>query len=698
MLQQVSLTRNVATDSFKNAKTAVKKSSSVSMPNLLSNANYNAEKLLGAYQAYNGIKFASSISFGSSFADAFDELSKSMVTCEDEEHKKKGEVVGSRVDVSKLTTKFIDDLPRYDDAIKTTIPVEVKKEGDEIVSIKDARTQIKKGSGNKMKFEMTVRPPRRPNEKPSVVDDVEQNIEIQIVPYRIVLDENNQRHMVGTEETAYILNTKGKLMAVIEDGQNVLLTNTGKLHKKNPNNNSLSVDATQKGNVYHPFAINNIPEVRLKAGGSLGEGTEIVIGLEEGRFIPEIIESIEDFQRKIENGEIVLDTFIPAKDVKNIQIGMLAGGFGSRAEYANASSSKIMHGKKDGSNLTKGCFRTATGLTPMETSFISLHKAGYLDCSKGNFGIGKNVKFYINDSGKNGGNGSFSVDLYNTMQREGRKSLLILPNDAMSRIPIALEKINQKINSGEAAMVMVAKEVESKDAHSLGIMKIFDNGEIDDFDEKPPVIQPGYEDKNGKCFANTFQFAVSKEAFDVLNMLEPVFAQKDATDIVAGKKNKESRDWSKTYTQVLLAITKYDNAIAMNKRIKKKTGIDIPLSQLETAKAMLGNQKIYAIKSDEPWADCGTLNALYDTTMKIANGEFPLEDFERAHVLNSVNTQTGLVASTPEQKAQIEAKYDIDGQVMVVPKAKPADIDVIERNENAITRYTSVHPNKSIFK
>ena len=368
---------------------------------------------------------------------------------------------------------------------------------------------------------------------------------------------------------------------------------------------------------------------------------------------------------------------------------MLAGGFGSRAEYANASSSKIMHGKKDGSNLTKGCFRTATGLTPMETSFISLHKAGYLDCSKGNFGIGKNVKFYINDSGKNGGNGSFSVDLYNTMQRDGRKSLLILPNDAMSRIPVALSKINDKINSGEAAMVMVAKQVESEDAHSLGIMKILDNGEIDDFDEKPPVFQPGYVDENGKCFANTFQFAVSKEAFDVLNMLEPVFAKKDKEDEALGKKNKESRDWSKTYTQVLLAITKYDNAIAMNKRIKKKTGIDIPLSQLEVAKAMLGKQKIYAIKSDEPWADCGTLNALYDTTMKIASGEFALEDFERAHVLNSVNTQTGLVASTPEQKAQIEAKYDIDGQVMVVPKAKPADVDVIERNGSAITRYTS---------
>ena len=34
---------------------------------------------------------------------------------------------------------------------------------------------------------------------------------------------------------------------------------------------------------------------------SIGEGTEIIIGMEEGRFVPETIKSIEDFIAKIDN-------------------------------------------------------------------------------------------------------------------------------------------------------------------------------------------------------------------------------------------------------------------------------------------------------------------------------------------------------------------------------------------------------------
>ena len=74
---------------------------------------------------------------------------------------------------------------------------------------------------------------------------------------------------------------------------------------------------------------------------------------------------------------------------------MLAGGFGSRAEYTNASSSAIFHDVEGGAQSTKGVFRTATGLTPMETTFVSLHNAGLLDCSPKNLGIGKNIKFYL---------------------------------------------------------------------------------------------------------------------------------------------------------------------------------------------------------------------------------------------------------------------------------------------------------------
>ena len=449
-------------------------------------------------------------------------------------------------------------------------------------------------------------------------------------------------------------------MAVVEDGDNVLLTNAGQLTKKDSSNGALNVIAEQNKNVFKPFEVQNVPVVEEKSGGSQGGGTELVIGLEDGRFVPEIIDSIATFVEKVDNGEIVLDEFVPAEGAQNMQLSMLAGGFGSRAEYTNASSSKIMHGNPKGSNLTKGCFRTATGLTPMETTFVSLHKAGLLDCSKGNLGIGKNIKFYLNDSGVNGGNGGFTVDMYDTMEREGRDSLLILPNDAMSRIPKALSEMTNIMNTGNAAVVMVAKEVDKEDARgSLGIMKINDRGEIEAFAEKPKEFEEGYVDENDNCFANTFQFAVSKEAFKALSILEPY--------LPANNSGKEPRDWSKTFTPILMALTQNEDAEGAQKQIKESIKQDMPLEALSEAKEVLGNQKIYAVKSNEPWADCGTLNALYHTTMQIASGDFPLEDFERKHVLDSVNTQTGLVASSPEQKAEIEDKYDIEGQVMAVP-------------------------------
>lgn len=642
------------------------------------NASYGADKLAAAYRAYNKIPMASTVSFTGSLATAFEELNQSMVTCQDIEHGRKGEEVGSRADVSQLVSKFIDDLPRYDDAMKTTIQIAKDKDKG---TITDARTQVKKGHGDNMKFEMVVRTPRKENENPGWTEKIQQILKFELEPYSINLDSDNRRSIKGTPENAYVLNTKGKLMAVVEDGDNVLLTNAGKLNKKDSSSGYLNVTAEQDKNVFKPFEVHNVPVVEQKSGGSQGGGTELVIGLEDGRFVPEIIDSIATFVEKVDNGEIVLDEFKPAEGAQNMQLSMLAGGFGSRAEYTNASSSKIMHGNPQGSNLTKGCFRTATGLTPMETTFVSLHKAGLLDCSKGNLGIGKNIKFYLNDSGVNGGNGGFTVDMYDTMEREGRDSLLILPNDAMSRIPKALSEMTNIMNSGNAAVVMVAKEVDKEDARgSLGIMKINDKGEIEAFAEKPKEFEEGYVDENDNCFANTFQFAVSKEAFKALSILEPY--------LPANNSGKEPRDWSKTFTPILMALTQNEDAEGAQKQIKDSIKQDMPLEALSEAKEVLGNQKIYAVKSNEPWADCGTLNALYHTTMQIASGDFPLEDFERKHVLDSVNTQTGLVASSPEQKAEIEDKYDIEGQVMAVPKAKAVSNDIIDEYADAITRYS----------
>lgn len=641
-------------------------------------ANYGADKLAAAYRAYNNIPMASTVSFTGSLATAFEELNQSMVTCQDIEHGRKGEEVGSRADVSKLVSKFKDDLPKYDDAVKTTIQIAKDKDKG---TITDARTQVKKGHGDNMKFEMVVRTPRSADENPAWTEKIQQSLKFELEPYSIDLDSDNRRSIKGTPENAYVLNTKGKLMAVVEDGDNVLLTNAGQLTKKDSSNGALNVIAEQNKNVFKPFEVQNVPVVEEKSGGSQGGGTELVIGLEDGRFVPEIIDSIATFVEKVDNGEIVLDEFVPAEGAQNMQLSMLAGGFGSRAEYTNASSSKIMHGNPKGSNLTKGCFRTATGLTPMETTFVSLHKAGLLDCSKGNLGIGKNIKFYLNDSGVNGGNGGFTVDMYDTMEREGRDSLLILPNDAMSRIPKALSEMTNIMNTGNAAVVMVAKEVDKEDARgSLGIMKINDRGEIEAFAEKPKEFEEGYVDENDNCFANTFQFAVSKEAFKALSILEPY--------LPANNSGKEPRDWSKTFTPILMALTQNEDAEGAQKQIKESIKQDMPLEALSEAKEVLGNQKIYAVKSNEPWADCGTLNALYHTTMQIASGDFPLEDFERKHVLDSVNTQTGLVASSPEQKAEIEDKYDIEGQVMAVPKAKAVSNDIIDEYADAITRYS----------
>ena len=641
-------------------------------------ANYGADKLAAAYRAYNNIPMASTVSFTGSLATAFEELNQSMVTCQDIEHGRKGEEVGSRADVSKLVSKFKDDLPKYDDAVKTTIQI-AKDKGKGTIT--DARTQVKKGHGDNMKFEMVVRTPRSANENPGWTEKIQQSLKFELEPYSIDLDSDNRRSIKGTPENAYVLNTKGKLMAVVEDGDNVLLTNAGQLTKKDSSNGALNVIAEQNKNVFKPFEVQNVPVVEEKSGGSQGGGTELVIGLEDGRFVPEIIDSIATFVEKVDNGEIVLDEFVPAEGAQNMQLSMLAGGFGSRAEYTNASSSKIMHGNPKGSNLTKGCFRTATGLTPMETTFVSLHKAGLLDCSKGNLGIGKNIKFYLNDSGVNGGNGGFTVDMYDTMEREGRDSLLILPNDAMSRIPKALSEMTNIMNTGNAAVVMVAKQVDKEDARgSLGIMKINDKGEIEAFAEKPKEFEEGYVDENDNCFANTFQFAVSKEAFKALSILEPY--------LPANNLGKEPRDWSKTFTPILMALTQNEDAEGAQKQIKDSIKQDMPLEALSEAKEVLGNQKIYAVKSSEPWADCGTLNALYHTTMQIASGDFPLEDFERKHVLDSVNTQTGLVASSPEQKAEIEDKYDIEGQVMAVPKAKAVSNDIIDEYADAITRYS----------
>ena len=363
---------------------------------------------------------------------------------------------------------------------------------------------------------------------------------------------------------------------------------------------------------------------------------------------------------------------------------MLAGGFGSRAEYTNASSDGIFHGKdkgklEHGAQSTKGVFRTPTGLTPMETTFITLHNAGLLDCSKGVFGVGKNVKFYLNKSGVNKGNGGFTIDMYNKMKRAGRENLLILPNDPISRVTNAMVKAKELIDSGEAAIVMIAKEVDPSLAKDFGIMKLGANNEILQFVEKPKNPSKDLISQEGKCMANTFQFAVSKEAFKALEILSPYFP--------AGK-GKEPRDWSKCLTPILMSLTQNDDLFVTRKEIASIVNANegsIPMDKIMFAKKILGDQKILAVPTDEPWADCGSLNQLYHTTMQIASGDFKLEDFERANVLKCVNTKTGLVATSSELKDKVESKYDIKGQVMATERAEKVDPSIVDYFADAIT-------------
>ena len=624
---------------------------------------YTATGIVNAYQAYHGIQLAKTVSFGQSLAETFKELNRSMVTCRDLSKEKEGETVGSRAPVSEIIDKYSDELPNVFDAVKTNILVSEDKDKGMVT---EARTQLKR-MPNGVLYEMALRKPRK------IEDPIDKRLPLtQLI--QITQDP-------GIEEQSYVLNTKGNLMAVVEDEENVILTDAGKFSKiDDTEGQRLNVQAKQNRNVFRPFVTQPQSVQERSVKPSIGEGTEIVIGMEDGRFVPEIIDSINQFIEKVNNEEIVLDQFVANPNAKNTQLSMLAGGYGSRAEYTNASSDGIFHGSEDGAQSTKGVFRTATGLTPMETTFVSLHNAGLLDCSKGKLKVGDNVKLYLNQSGVNDGNGGFTVGLYNKMEREGRKSLTLFPNDSMSRMTEATQKMADIMNTGDAAVVMIAKEVKSDDAKgNFGIMKLGEDNEILEFAEKPKEIPEGYE-HNGKCLTNTFQFSVSKEAFEALAAVEPYLPSGGGKDKI---------DWSGTFIPILMALSQKENPDEINEFItnelnkKKKPGeehdiVDIPSNVIAEAKQTIGNQKIIAVPTDEPWADCGTLNALYHTTMQIASNDFKLEDFERKHVLDSINTQTGLVASTPEQRAEIESKYNIDGQVMVVPKAEKVDSSIVQ--------------------
>ncbi len=622
-------------------------------------------KMAVALRAQAFIPMSRTISFGALFDD-FENAVKQIKVCNSED-------VGSRIEIGPIINSSCKELVKYDDAIKTTNEITKDKEKG---TFTEARTQVKKQENGDVLLEMAVRPPRpigtklKKGEYPENIQDIQ-----------FTVDTHKE-----FAEKAYIMNTKGKLTSVIEDGNNVILTNAGTVAKKG--SNKFEFDAQTKGREFKSFSPVFPIVTPIKPELSEGTGSEIIIGMEQGRFCPEIVDSIRKFERKIQNGELVLPKFVAKEGAENVQVAMLAGGFGSRAEYTNASSDGIFHGVEGGAQSTKGVFKTSTGFTPMETTFISLHMAGILDCSKEKFGIGKNVRFYLN-KGANDGNGTFTMDLYKKTIQDHQKFEFIFPNDSISRMPNAISDVVSIMNEGNTAIAMIAKKVPSKEAAgTYGIMKLSDSNQIVEFAEKPKVIPEGYADEDNNCLTNTFQFAVSNEAFDVLNLIEPYFS--------TALTGKERRDWSKHLVPTIMAISQYDSPQEMRKNLRQLSGqakndkyipfLDsVPDQILLKAKNMLKGQKVVAVPTNESWADVGQLSSLYDVTIDIAKGNFKLLDFERANVLKCINPRTGLVTMSPEQKAEIEDKYDVSGEVIVVPKAQKVDSNTLKEFSDYIT-------------
>ena len=474
-----------------------------------------------------------------------------------------------------------------------------------------------------------------------------------------------------------VMETKEKLIGVLEEKNSVVIGNQGSIQSKD---GKFSMNAHKPRVDIHPNVkwVEPTAYEKPQQKPSIGKGAEIIIGLQQGRFCEKLEKSIQEFEQKIESGEIVLDQFVAREGAEKLQITMLAGGLGSRAEYTNASSDGIYHSDEhpDGDQNTKGNFRMVTGLTPMETTFITLHNAGILDCSKGVFGIGKNVRFYQNNSKVNKGNGGFTLNMYEKMKQEGQDSIFVLPNDSVSRMTKATIEAQNIINKGDAAIVMLASQVSWEKAKgTFGIMKLAgDNNEIKEFAEKPKERIEGFIDKDENCYTNTFQFIVHKDALKALSILEPYFKTKP--------NDKESRDWSKQLLPALMAVSQYDNPEDMKEHFLDVSGLrsvkgainvleDTPNEVLLEAKNALNGKKIVAVKSDEAWADIGQFDNMYDVSLKIASGEFKLEPWERERAMKCVNLQTGFVATSPELKEQYEAKYDIEGRFMAIEKGEP---------------------------
>lgn len=706
-------------------------------------SNVKPIQFASSLRAVNNISFTSLPSFrNKELSHDLENLRTAVVSC--------GNQAGEKISVSGLLDTAASQNSVYSkhfergEGVHTAILLDTTKNDDG--STKEnywATTSVEKANGKDLGFIMNIKEGCAPN-----------NLDLKgflpsTIKYQVIQTPDANRDI-----DTYVLHTKGKTLAAVSDKDlgGVIMTNTGKIAKKQADKDSstLSVKAYNAKNSFQPFVVKpkEIDPVNNNKGTG-GVGAGLVIAMQDERYVAETMKSIEEFQQRVENGEIDFGPFSAAEGAKDTKIIMLAGGYGSRAEYANAASDRILHADNpdmsDKAQTNKGIIQLPTGLNAMETTFKTLHEAGIIDCSKGKFKIGEKVEFYINKAG-NKGNGGFTLDVYKKLKGTA-KNFIIVPNDAISRMTEATASLLKTATSGSAAMAMIAKMTDVKDAQGkLGIMAIdekLENSEtkaapILEFAEKPKVVQDIYKvgEAKDKCLSNTFQFSVSEEAFEALDALEPFFPGK-------GTSGGESRDWSKCYTRIIKALTEIDDMSNLNKEVaeamsqaievkpnKPKDGFkdeqdevaatsvakkseteareafcsnmkqdDKFNAKLAELKEKLANQRLYAIPTSDSWIDAGNTNDLYHVLMQIASGDFILSNKERNRLLdcmeiveehepntgNLVHKAKGFVASTPELKKSIMEKYHVGGEVIAFENAKEVNANEIMNKYAACT-------------
>ena len=285
-----------------------------------------------SFEAAKALKFqnlARTINFGASLGKAIELHTKPMLTCGDEN-------VGEVVDVTSLLFDTQADRAIKGDAVKSTTKIGSRYIRNQARALGD--NTFKNTQDNK--FQMFVRG-ESAQDYDDRTEDYAQEITVNITP----INKKGQ----GTREQIKVINTKGNkgdnFVTTVEDKNNILMTNQGTITKKDQSKGLLEVTAKQKENKYDSFEVQMPKVIPNQVKPSIGDGAEIVIGMEKGRFVNEIKASIKEFVNKINSEEIVLPQFVAAPNAKDVQLIMLAGGFGSRAEYANAISERIIEGK-----------------------------------------------------------------------------------------------------------------------------------------------------------------------------------------------------------------------------------------------------------------------------------------------------------------------------------------------------------------